>query len=334
MNIKDIVDYVDFLCVLIDEIVQAILHGGTLTDEELAEALLFQDERDLPYPSYTPFLGQDETSNDSMSSTNTKHFKRESVADYVQIADSLDSYLRNTAGLTETDLVAPAAKAAKDRSSAAAVGDKVTVPTRSRVSSEELLKNLKDKPKKKKEKVGSPELILDQVVADHVDGVLLEYLEDELPTIAFHSDSSSSDVLNLVNTYQNCNSMNVCNSRWLRPSRPSLQSAAPKETKLPFKKQYASAKPKRIVIYKEDLPGFKYDNDIEAEKLPVSKRILAKSSSSAQPGGETSKPKKESPSPKKGAKKEVFIARKEKAKEDSEDDDSESVASSTSVSSR
>jgi len=305
---------------------KAILHGGTLTDEELAEALLFQDERDIPYPSYAPFLSQDETSNDSMSSsTNTRHCKRESVGDYLQIASSMDRYLRNTEGLTETDLAAAAAnKPGKDRS----IGDKV--PTRSRVSSEELLKNLKDKPKRKKDKVGSSEVILDQVVADHVDGVLLEYLEDELPTIPFVSEAS--EVLNMLDTYQNCNSMNVCNSRWLRPSRPSGLSSQ----KDGVSKHFFGSKPKRLVIYKEDLPGFKYDNDIETEKLPVSKRFLAKATNvrAVEDGGKASAPKKESPSTKKGGvKKEVFIARKEKVKEESEDDDSESVASSVSTTS-
>merc|ERR1712088_722728 len=43
-------------------------------------------------------------------------------------------------------------------------------------------------------------------------------------------------------------------------------------------------KPKRVIIYKDDLPGFNLDADLEDEKLPVSKRGNAE--------GETSKKKK------------------------------------------
>jgi len=84
-----------------------------------------------------------------------------------------------------------------------------------------------------------------------------------------------------------------------------------------MKKSAIPFKPKRLVIYKEDLPGFKYDNDIEAEKLPVSKRILAKSAKRGDSEEvEATTPtttKKETPKAvKKVAKKEVFIARKSK----------------------
>lgn len=315
-----------------------------MTDEELAEALLIQDERDLHYPSYVPFLSLDETSNDSLSSTATRPVKRENIADFIQIASSMDRYLRNTECLTGQDLAADCSTVRPGRDKAAAAVDKVTVPTRSRISSEELLKNLKDKPKKKKEKTYSAEVIMDQVVADHVDGILLDCLEDEVPTIPFHS--SSTDALSLLDTYQACNSMNVCNSRWLRPSRPSFPGSQ-KDGAAP-KKSFFPSKPKRLVIYKEDLPGFKFDNDMETEKLPVSKRFLAKAAKKedgedSAPDVEEDKappsPPKKIKSPKKGIRKEVFIARKEKVKEpkvvkEESEDDNVSVTSTTSSSSR
>merc|ERR1711992_444774 len=74
-------------------------------------------------------------------------------------------------------------------------------------------------------------------------------------------------------------SMSVCNSRWLRPNkRDSLPQVHQKEARLDTKtkKLPSPSKPKRIIIYKDDLPGFSIDSDMEAEKLPVSKRGKAK----------------------------------------------------------
>merc|ERR1719312_737573 len=118
--------------------------------------------------------------------------------------------------------------------------------------------------------------------------------------------------------------MNVCNSRWLRPSRPSiLGGGSQTDGQSLMKKSTLPFKPKRLVIYKEDLPGFKYDNDIEAEKLPVSKRILAKSAK-REDSEEVEAPieeRKEKIKPaKKVAKKELFNPRKEKVKCDSKAD--------------
>jgi len=227
----------------------------------------------------------------------------------------MDRYLRNTETLTEVDLsaVATPSKLSQEKGS-----DKVTVPTRSRISSEELLKTMKDKPKKKKDKLLNGNVVLDQVVADHVDAILLDCLEEELPTIPFESEER--ETISLLDSYQSCNSMNVCNSRWLRPSRPSVlgnqkdgSTSLPRKSVFPFK-------PKRLVIYKEDLPGFKFDNDIETEKLPVSKRFLAKSAQQEEADSgeekededESKTVKKEKKVVKKSIKKEVFISRKEK----------------------
>jgi len=94
------------------------------------------------------------------------------------------------------------------------------------------------------------------------------------------------------------------------------------------RKSVFPSKPKRLVIYKEDLPGFKFDNDIEHEKLPVSKRFLAKSGKGDDEGCQNTPGKGKSPkgkSPKKMIKKEMFIARKslpepKEIKEESEED--------------
>jgi hypothetical protein len=200
-----------------------------------------------------------------LSSAFTKNPKQESSEDYINIASSIDEFIRDATGLkVNTDVKGdPAAMP--------------NVPTRSRISSDLLLKNMK--PKKKK-KGASNEVVMDNFVTDNVDSLLLDCLEEELPTVPLELDES--DVVSLVSTYQHCKSMNVCNSRWLRPSRPSIPggggenpSSSTNTASIP-KHHLFTSKPKRLVIYKEDLPGFKYDNDIESEKLPISKRMAKK----------------------------------------------------------
>ena len=362
-----------------------------MADDDLAEAFLMQDERELHYPGMLlPFQIIDETSNDSMCSIKSRGpMKRESVGDYLQMAASLDKFFRQAdeldpmAGRSDEPANVSISKASKDRTP-----EKQTVPTRSRVSSEDLLKTKKDKQKKKRDKSLTSDLLMDQVVQSQVDGVLLDCLEEELPTVPFDGVVPGSELLSLLDTYQSCMSMNVCNSRWLRPSRPAVlgnqlgedscgsssssmssssggnagrQLTSAKKSSLPFK-------PKRLVIYKEDLPGFKFDNDIELEKLPVSKRCLAKSGGvkeepvaaelpvpiPAKKADKTVESEKTVEAPaaspksgkKKGIKREVFISRKEKAAGDVEvvaikteppvekDDDTASVSSNTSSSSR
>merc|ERR1719286_110775 len=84
-------------------------------------------------------------------------------------------------------------------------------PTRSRVSSEQLLSPKKLKKKKKVSVDGLPGYEpLDQLVADNVDPVLLDCLEDELPTVP---SPPIEDPLEMLNTYSTCTSMSVCNSR-------------------------------------------------------------------------------------------------------------------------
>jgi hypothetical protein len=336
---------------------------------------------------FLPFQVIDETSNDSICSIKSRPVKRESVGDYLQLAASLDKFFRQpdefdpTAGRSaeEQAVLGGGGKVAKGKSP-----EKLTVPTRSRVSSEELLRTKKEKQKKKKDKSFTSDLVMDQVVQSQVDAVLLDCLEEELPTVPFDGFLPGSDLQSLLDTYQSCKSMNVCNSRWLRPSRPvvlggnhlgdesssssssGVSSCGPSGRQLSSKKSSLPVKPKRLVIYKEDLPGFKFDNDIELEKLPVSKRCLAKSGvikdeQSSLPAApvipaaveeaERKPAEVVPPVPKptkktKGIKREVFISRKEKksaietsllAKPDLAvdlEDDTASVSSNASGSSR
>jgi len=64
--------------------------------------------------------------------------------------------------------------------------------------------------------------------------------------------------------------MAVCNHRWLRPNNRETAGSTKKDPK--SKKVFDPLKPKRVIIYKDDLPGFSLDGDDEDEKLPVSKR--------------------------------------------------------------
>jgi len=276
-----------------------------------------------------------------LSSAFTKNLKQESSEDYINIAASIDEFIRDATGLKGTTDVKADATAMPN------------VPTRSRISSDLLLKNMK--PKKKK-KLASNEVVMDNFVTDNVDSLLLDCLEEELPTVSLELDES--DVVSLVSTYQLCKSMNVCNSRWLRPSRPSLPGGGGEHPSTSSnsasgaKHHLFTSKPKRLVIYKEDLPGFKFDNDIESEKLPISKRMAKKCevpkkepeedeptesteattepTTSNKSPKEDRTPKKEpkSASGKSGvvvAKKKVFVAKKTKVKVEKVDGDEDNV---------
>merc|ERR1719300_461228 len=216
-------------------------------------------------------------------------------------------------------------------------------PTRSRVSSEQLLSPKKAKKKKKPSidsmtSISSP---LDQLVADNVDPVLLDCLEDELPTVP---SPPIEDPLEMLNTYSTCTSMSVCNSRWLRPNKRDSMVSSKKEnieTKS-TKKLPSPNKPKRIIIYKDDLPGFNIDSDMEAEKLPVSKRGKAKARNAALKDEEVIADNKESQGKreaKKSAKCTKLVGDKksgdvsEHEDLDETDEDSESVKSFTSTAS-
>jgi len=311
------------------------LSGGLPGDlDDLAEAYLMQDERELHFPHLFPFLPSEENSNDSFSSGSVNsRVKSESSIEMSKLAASLDSLLQSPEELPCTPM-SPSTPA------------KVP-PTRSRVSSDQLLSPKKAK-KKKKVSSGSEQLgmsPLDQLVADNVDPVLLDCLEDELPTVPC---PSLEDPMDMLETYSTCTSMSVCNSRWLRPNkRDSLLPMQQKETKLENKpkKLPSPNKPKRIIIYKDDLPGFSIDSDMEAEKLPVSKRGKAKAQTEKQDGVEEERALKSSPkkSKKMPLKKTEQDNLKKKSDMDEDttkddvdnetDDDSESVESFSSTSS-
>ena len=99
-------------------------------------------------------------------------------------------------------------------------------------------------------------------VEDMVDPVLLDLLEDEMPTVPL--EELVPEPLELVDTFPSCTSMALANKRWLKPSKLDvLASQAPTPSPI---------KPKRRFLYKDDLPGFSIDSDMEQEKMPVSKR--------------------------------------------------------------
>jgi len=307
--------------------------GGLPGDlDDLAEAYLMQDERELHFPHLLPFLPSEENSNDSFSSGSVNsRVKSESSIEMSKLAANLDSLLQSPDELPSTPL-SPSTPA------------KVP-PTRSRVSSDQLLSPKKAKKKKKvssgAEQPGvSP---LDQLVADNVDPVLLDCLEDELPTVPC---PPLEDPMDMLDSYSTCTSMSVCNSRWLRPNKrdslpPVQQQQREQKLENKSKKLPSPSKPKRIIIYKDDLPGFSIDSDMEAEKLPVSKRGKAKAQVEKEVKHEEEEEvKKVQSSPKKISKKESTKPGKDNvssrdADEDEEesDDDSESVESFNSTSS-
>merc|ERR1712192_247421 len=94
-----------------------------------------------------------------------------------------------------------------------------------------------------------------------------DLLEDELPTVPL--EELVPEPLELLETFPRCTSMAVCNKRWLKPSR---MEAMPSSSSLPSTFASSPLKPKRRFLYKDDLPGFSIDSDMEAEKMPISKR--------------------------------------------------------------
>ena len=243
--------------------------GSQQDIDDLEEAYLFQDERDLiSLPSY---LARDENSNDSFSSNKT-----ESQTEMTALAKSLDTILQDPGDLSANNGHDP--EPAK------------VPPTRSRVSSEQLLSPKKIKKKKKVSVDGPGYEPLDQLVADNIDPVLLDCLEDELPTVPGPLlEHDVSNPLDLLETYSDCKSMSVCNSRWLRPNNRDSLGSSKKDFKNKKLVQSDPFKPKRVFLYKDDLPGFNFDGDMEEEKLPVSKRRMAKDSSDPKPGSSNSK---------------------------------------------
>ena len=72
----------------------------------------------------------------------------------------------------------------------------------------------------------APEDPMDRIVASNVDAVLLDCLEDELPSVTIDEEVPGSDPMDLIREYENCNSL-VLGRRFLRPkSDLSRQSSS------------------------------------------------------------------------------------------------------------
>merc|ERR1712142_326105 len=69
---------------------------------------------------------------------------------------------------------------------------------------------------------------LDQLVADNVDPVLLDCLEEELPTVA---SPPLENPMEMLDTYATCTSMSVCNARYLRPNKRESITPCQKDIK-------------------------------------------------------------------------------------------------------
>lgn len=238
---------------------KALLNAGSVGDEdELADYLLMEEMSEGGQGGIYPFVAHDESSNDStfssVSQAGKSKSKSESIGEYMALAASLDRVLRQPDPELLTDKLELSEKpsCSKDVEKGKNKGETAVTATRSRISSEQLLspKNKKDKTKKKKTVLG--EAPMDLIVARAVDGVLLDCLEDELPTVPFDEFVPGSDVMSLLSDYKSCDSMSVCNSRWLRPKCGGAQpprSLAVQATK-DKSRQRSPARPK--VIYKED----------------------------------------------------------------------------------
>jgi len=250
------------------------LVGSVGDEDELADYLLLEDMSETGVTGLYPFVAHDESSNDStfssVSQAGKSKSKSESIGEYMALAASLDRVLRQPDPelLTDKNELSEKPSCSKDVDKGKNKGENAVTATRSRISSEQLLspKNKKDKTKKKKTVLG--EAPMDLIVARAVDGVLLDCLEDELPTVPFDEFVPGSDVMALLSDYKTCDSMSVCNSRWLRPkcggAQPprSLAVSASKEKT----RQRSPARPK--IIYKEDS-----DADVEttdADSVSVS----------------------------------------------------------------
>jgi len=218
--------------------------GGVGELDDLAEAYIMRDEAELHFPNLS-YVGT-EDSNDSYSSESIKSRSAaanravESATELSTLVSSIDRFMQEGAEAVEQEEPAK------------------IPPTRSRVSSDQLLSPKKVKKKKKQPEDVSP---MDKQVADGVDPVLLDLLEDELPTVPL--EELVPEPLELLETFSRCTSMAVCNKRWLKPSRMEA---------LPSTFTPSPLKPKRRFLYKDDLPGFSIDSDMEAEKMPISKR--------------------------------------------------------------
>lgn len=219
--------------------------GGVGELDDLAEAYIMRDEAELHFSNLDALA---EDSNDSYGSAEAR--PRRPPASVSESHHRMAGWRQ----LVQAELTA-------GRDAVDTVAAKVP-PTRSRVSSEQLLSPKKSKEKKKRKAQAEDVSPMDQQVEDMVDPVLLDLLEDEMPTVPL--EELVPEPLELVDTFPSCTSMALANKRWLKPSKLDvLASQAPTPSPI---------KPKRRFLYKDDLPGFSMDSDMEQEKMPVSKR--------------------------------------------------------------
>jgi hypothetical protein len=70
---------------------------------------------------------------------------------------------------------------------------------------------------------------MDRLVASNVDEVLLDLLEEELPSVTFDGELPGSEPLELVDNFGQCDAMILCSSRKMRP-RPFLRTPSTSST--------------------------------------------------------------------------------------------------------
>lgn len=146
----------------------------------------------------------------SFSKSPKKKFQNETVSDLISLAESLDTVLREEDPVLAADA---AANVDQDIESGGGSGRH----------------HHHHKKKKRRRSSGASsrhsnsgkgatvEDPMDRIVASNVDAVLLDCLEDELPSVTLDEDVPGSDVMDLLRDYENCNSV-VLGRRWLRPN--------------------------------------------------------------------------------------------------------------------
>ena len=131
---------------------------------------------------------------------------------------------------------------------------------------------------------------MDRLVACNVDEVLLDCLEDELPSVTLDGELPGSEPLELVESYNECDAMALCSSRKTRP-RPFLRTPSTSSTStLDTKEKHSddlvrkatknrlaamSASPKRKLIDDDD------DDDADARVADAKEEDSSSESTSA-----------------------------------------------------
>ena len=189
----------------------------------------------------------DECSNDSIASTKVIP---ETPGQLCNLASSLDSFLTENDPLLVTD-AEEEPDAPKERLIMLQKKKK-----RSRSNSGKVAKHplLPDDP-------------MDRLVASNVDPVLLDCLEDELPSVAIDEEMPGSEPLELLANYQYCESMAKCgNFKWTR--RKSLtQIASPKIVAKNDVSNTSAVKSKASIAPVHDDTSSEYDGSSACESV-------------------------------------------------------------------